>query len=39
VRVAVLAATVATVAVADVALAAYLYARHVNDRFNVMPPT
>jgi hypothetical protein len=39
VRVAVLAATVAAVAVADVALAAYLYARRANDRFNVMPPT
>ncbi|KAK3159530.1 hypothetical protein QOZ80_2AG0151210 [Eleusine coracana subsp. coracana] len=39
VRIAVLAATVATVAAVDVALAAYLYARHVNDRYHVMPPT
>ena len=39
VRVAVLAATVTTVAAIDVALAAYLYARRVNDRYHVMPPT
>jgi len=39
VRVAVLAATVTTVAAIDVALAAYLYARRINDRYHVMPPT
>lgn len=39
VRVAVLAATVTTVAAIDVALAAYLYARRVNDGYHVMPPT
>ncbi|CAD6271744.1 unnamed protein product [Miscanthus lutarioriparius] len=39
VRVAVLAATVTTVAAIDVALAAYLYARRVNDQYHVMPPT
>ncbi|TVU27627.1 hypothetical protein EJB05_19122, partial [Eragrostis curvula] len=39
VRVAVLAVTVATVAAVDVALAAYLYASRVGDRYHVLPPT
>jgi hypothetical protein len=39
VRVWVLAATVTTVTTIDVALAAYLYARRVNNRYHVMPPT
>uniref|UniRef100_A0A0A8ZIQ7 Uncharacterized protein n=1 Tax=Arundo donax TaxID=35708 RepID=A0A0A8ZIQ7_ARUDO len=39
VRVAVLAATVATVATVDVALAAYLYTRRANDRYHVLTPT
>jgi hypothetical protein len=41
VRVAVLAATLAAVAVADVALAAYLYARRAKERYGhaLLPPT
>ncbi|RLN08906.1 uncharacterized protein C2845_PM11G21230 [Panicum miliaceum] len=39
VRVAVLAGTLAAVVAVDMALAAYLYARHVNDRYHVLPPT
>ena len=39
VRVGVLTATLAAVATVDVALAAYLYARRVNDRYHVLPPT
>ncbi|WVZ58650.1 hypothetical protein U9M48_008895 [Paspalum notatum var. saurae] len=39
VRVAVLSATLATLAAVDIALAAYIYARRVNDRYHVLPPT
>ncbi|KAF8691793.1 hypothetical protein HU200_040195 [Digitaria exilis] len=39
VRVAVLAGTLAAVVAVDVALAGYLYARHANDRYHVLPPT
>ncbi|KAJ1295682.1 hypothetical protein BS78_01G241400 [Paspalum vaginatum] len=39
VRVAVLAATLAAMAAVDIALAAYIYARRVNDRYHVLPPT
>ena len=39
VRVAVLAATLVAVAAADVALAAYLYARRANEWYAPLPPT
>jgi hypothetical protein len=39
VRVAALAGTLAAVVAADVALGAYLYARRLNDRYHVLPPT